>query len=100
MRLIVSRVIVLLRYSQGDSLVLGTKHTTSQCVRSFTVVMTRYKVVLNTPLFQLDEMNELLSLREVRTPVRLRFGRRSEERAVPHIFPQEVAINSACLPNP
>ncbi|CAH1647123.1 unnamed protein product [Spodoptera littoralis] len=41
------------------------------------------------PQAPLDEMNELLSLREVRTPVRLRFGRRSEERAVPHIFPQE-----------
>lgn len=35
-------------------------------------------------------MDELLSLREIRTPVRLRFGRRSDERAVPHIFPQEV----------
>lgn len=35
-------------------------------------------------------MDELMSLREVRTPVRLRFGRRSDERAVPHIFPQEV----------
>ncbi|XP_050343553.1 short neuropeptide F-like [Nymphalis io] len=37
----------------------------------------------------LDEMDELLSLRDVRTPVRLRFGRRSDERAVPHVFPQE-----------
>lgn len=35
-------------------------------------------------------MDELLSLRDVRTPVRLRFGRRSDERAVPHFFPQEV----------
>lgn len=35
-------------------------------------------------------MEELLSLRELRTPVRLRFGRRSDEQAVPHIFPQEV----------
>lgn len=41
-------------------------------------------------MFQLDEMEELLSLRDIRTPVRLRFGRRSDERAVPHIFPQEV----------
>lgn len=38
----------------------------------------------------MDELEELLSLREVRTPVRLRFGRRSDEHAVPHIFPQEV----------
>lgn len=43
-------------------------------------------------LLQLDEMEELLSLRETRTPVRLRFGRRSAERVVPHIFPQEVNI--------
>ncbi|XP_072939634.1 short neuropeptide F [Epargyreus clarus] len=41
------------------------------------------------PQAPLDEMDELLSLRDVRTPVRLRFGRRSDERAVPHIFPQE-----------
>nr|XP_037868615.1 short neuropeptide F isoform X2 [Bombyx mori] len=41
------------------------------------------------PQAPIDEMDELLSLREVRTPVRLRFGRRSDERAVPHIFPQE-----------
>lgn len=38
-------------------------------------------------------MDELLALREVRSPVRLRFGRRSDERAVPHIFPQEVWFN-------
>lgn len=43
-------------------------------------------------LFQMDELDELLSLRDVRTPVRLRFGRRSDEHAVPHIFPQEVYI--------
>lgn len=36
-------------------------------------------------------MEELLSLRDARTPVRLRFGRRSAERAVPHFFPQEVS---------
>ncbi|CAK1546184.1 unnamed protein product [Leptosia nina] len=41
------------------------------------------------PQAPLDELDELLSLRDVRTPVRLRFGRRSDERAVPHIFPQE-----------
>ncbi|KOB75574.1 Short neuropeptide F, partial [Operophtera brumata] len=69
-----------------------------------------------------DELEELLSLRDVRTPVRLRFGRRSDEhaaeelsqldemlsrdlrspvrlrfgrsdeQAVPHIFPKEVNI--------
>ncbi|CAG9795095.1 unnamed protein product [Diatraea saccharalis] len=42
------------------------------------------------PQTPLDEMDELLSLRETRTPVRLRFGRRSEEHAIPHVFPQEV----------
>lgn len=41
---------------------------------------------------QVDEMDELMSLREVRTPVRLRFGRRSDEHAVPHVFPQEVSL--------
>lgn len=30
--------------------------------------------------------------RDVRTPVRLRFGRRSDEQAVPHLFPNEVNI--------
>jgi hypothetical protein len=39
---------------------------------------------------QLEEMDELLSLREARTPVRLRFGRRSDEHAVPHLFAQDV----------
>lgn len=48
------------------------------------------KSVVHTVLLQLDEMDELLSLRDARTPVRLRFGRRSDELAVPHIFPKEV----------
>ncbi|XP_021188909.1 short neuropeptide F isoform X3 [Helicoverpa armigera] len=51
------------------------------------------------PQAPLDEMNELLSLREVRTPVRLRFGRRSEERAVPHIFPQEEQDRAVRAPS-
>ncbi|XP_026322193.1 short neuropeptide F [Hyposmocoma kahamanoa] len=42
------------------------------------------------PQAPLDEMEELMSLRDIRTPVRLRFGRRSEEHAVPHVFPQEL----------
>ncbi|XP_063619771.1 short neuropeptide F [Cydia splendana] len=51
------------------------------------------------PQAPLDEMEELLSLREIRTPVRLRFGRRSEEHAVPHIFPQEEQDRSARAPS-
>ncbi|KAL0832906.1 hypothetical protein ABMA28_001050 [Loxostege sticticalis] len=47
----------------------------------------------------LDEMDELLSLREVRTPVRLRFGRRSDEHAVPHVFPQEEQDRSVRAPS-
>ncbi|KAI8424306.1 hypothetical protein MSG28_002856 [Choristoneura fumiferana] len=51
------------------------------------------------PQAPLDEMEELLSLRDIRTPVRLRFGRRSDERAVPHIFPQEEQDRSARAPS-
>lgn len=55
-----------------------------------TKYLNQAQLVLTQILFQMDEMDELFSLREARTPVRLRFGRRSDERAVPHIFPQEV----------
>ncbi|KAJ2952080.1 hypothetical protein O0L34_g4347 [Tuta absoluta] len=51
------------------------------------------------PQAPLDEMDELLSLRDVRTPVRLRFGRRSEEHAVPHVFPQEEQDRAARTPS-
>lgn len=51
------------------------------------------------PQTPLDELDELLSLREVRAPVRLRFGRRSAERAVPHIFPQEEQDRAARAPS-
>ncbi|NP_001127729.1 short neuropeptide F isoform X1 [Bombyx mori] len=51
------------------------------------------------PQAPIDEMDELLSLREVRTPVRLRFGRRSDERAVPHIFPQEEQDRAVRAPS-
>ncbi|XP_026496789.1 short neuropeptide F [Vanessa tameamea] len=51
------------------------------------------------PQAPLDEMDELLSLRDVRTPVRLRFGRRSDERAVPHIFPQEEQDRAVRAPS-
>ncbi|XP_045519412.1 short neuropeptide F [Pieris brassicae] len=51
------------------------------------------------PQAPLDEMDELLSLREVRTPVRLRFGRRSDERVVPHIFPQEEQDRAVRAPS-
>ncbi|KPJ06051.1 Short neuropeptide F [Papilio machaon] len=46
----------------------------------------------------LDEMEELV-MRELRTPVRLRFGRRSEEHAVPHVFPQEEQDRSVRTPS-
>ncbi|GBP76345.1 Short neuropeptide F [Eumeta japonica] len=51
------------------------------------------------PQAPLDEMEELLSLRETRTPVRLRFGRRSAERAMPHIFPEEEQDRAARAPS-
>ncbi|KAJ0178717.1 hypothetical protein K1T71_005492 [Dendrolimus kikuchii] len=51
------------------------------------------------PQAPIDEMDELMSLREVRTPVRLRFGRRSDERAVPHIFPQEEQDRAVRAPS-
>lgn len=51
------------------------------------------------PQTPIDEMDELMSLREVRTPVRLRFGRRSDERAVPHIFPQEEQDRAVRAPS-
>ncbi|XP_041970527.1 short neuropeptide F [Aricia agestis] len=51
------------------------------------------------PQTPIDEMEELLSLRDIRNPVRLRFGRRSDERAVPHIFPQEEQDRSVRAPS-
>lgn len=43
-------------------------------------------------LLQLESGEEIESPRIIRTPLRLRFGRRSDEQAVPHVFPQEVNI--------
>ncbi|KAG7307790.1 hypothetical protein JYU34_006384 [Plutella xylostella] len=51
------------------------------------------------PQAPLDEMEELLSLRDTRQPVRLRFGRRSAETAVPHVFPQEEQDRSVRAPS-